>query len=243
MYSILPAPFADWESANMRYIMVFFPFVGIFIGAGMYFLIKLCLYFNISAVFFAALAACLPVILSGGIHMDGFIDTADALGSNAEPEKRLEILKDPRTGAFGVLACGLYLVLSLGIWHQYFQNPVYPLSLLLVFTIPRILTALFVVRGKAAKNSGLLHLFKDSADRKASFVILFALLLGFFVLGFDIDIYFGLAVILVSALISLVFSRRTSKLFGGLTGDLAGFLTVFTELALLFTLTAFSAVI
>ena len=49
------------------------------------------------------------------IHMDGFLDTMDALNSYGSREKKLEILKDSRTGAFAVIGFGLYLVASLAL--------------------------------------------------------------------------------------------------------------------------------
>ena len=45
----------------------------------------------------------LPVVVTGGIHLDGFGDTLDALASHAEPERKREILKDPRAGIFAVI--------------------------------------------------------------------------------------------------------------------------------------------
>lgn len=60
----------------------------------------------------------LPVLVNGGIHMDGFLDTMDALNSYGSREKKLEILKDSRTGAFAVIGFGLYLVASLALWSE-----------------------------------------------------------------------------------------------------------------------------
>ena len=60
----------------------------------------------------AALLTLFPLWYTGGIHMDGFLDTADALGSNAPRERKLEILKDPHAGAFALISCGAVLLLS-----------------------------------------------------------------------------------------------------------------------------------
>lgn len=69
-------------------------------------------------VVFAGVMTLLPVLVNGGIHMDGFLDTMDALNSYGSREKKLEILKDSRTGAFAVIGFGLYLVASLALWSE-----------------------------------------------------------------------------------------------------------------------------
>ena len=68
--------------------------------------------------FFAAAAACLPLLITGGIHMDGFMDTVDALASHQSRERKLEILKDSACGAFAVLYCGVYLLLSFALYYE-----------------------------------------------------------------------------------------------------------------------------
>ena len=71
-----------------------------------------------SGVLFAAAAACLPLLITGGIHMDGFMDTVDALASHQSRERKLEILKDSACGAFAVLYCGVYLLLSFALYYE-----------------------------------------------------------------------------------------------------------------------------
>ena len=58
----------------------------------------------------------LPVLVSGGIHTDGFIDTVDALSSYGDKEKKLEILKDPHTGAFAIIGAIMYYLLFFWIY-------------------------------------------------------------------------------------------------------------------------------
>lgn len=71
-----------------------------------------------SMFLFASIAVCIPLLVTGGIHMDGYMDTVDALSSHQSVEKKLEILKDPNAGAFAVIYCGIYLLLSLGLFYQ-----------------------------------------------------------------------------------------------------------------------------
>ena len=121
MYSKIPVPPADWTKENKAYVMCFFPWVGAVIGAltlGVYSL-KEWMHqagFGFPDFFFTALLVMIPVWVTGGIHLDGYLDTQDALHSYQSRERKLEILKDPHTGAFAVIAGICYFVLDLGIY-------------------------------------------------------------------------------------------------------------------------------
>ena len=56
----------------------------------------------------------IPIIITGGIHLDGLLDTADALSSYKSMEEKLEILKDSHTGAFAIIVGGAWFILALG---------------------------------------------------------------------------------------------------------------------------------
>ena len=118
MYSKIPMPRADWEKENMRYMMCFFPFVGIVIGAlmvGWSFLSgKLGAGDSLRSVIYVLI----PVLVTGGIHLDGLLDTADALSSWQTRERRLEILKDSHAGAFAIIVCCGYFLAAFGIWTE-----------------------------------------------------------------------------------------------------------------------------
>ena len=116
MYSRVPMPGPDWEKEKMKYVMVFLPVVGAVVGAVFWGFGALCAYLSLPGLFRAAGLTAIPLVVTGGIHMDGFLDTADALASCQDRERKLEILKDSRTGAFAVIKGGLYLVCSLGVW-------------------------------------------------------------------------------------------------------------------------------
>ena len=108
MYSKIPTPEADWEKEKMRYVMCFFPLVGAVIGALICGWTLLCGSMAIGGGLRAAVYVLLPVLVTGGIHLDGYLDTCDALHSYAPKERKLEILKDPHTGAFAII-CGISL--------------------------------------------------------------------------------------------------------------------------------------
>ena len=92
MYSRIPVPQVEWKEENRRYSLGFFPLVGAVTG-GLVFLWRL-LCGNISAGpwIFAAGAVLIPVLVTGGIHLDGFCDVTDAKASYGDREKKLEIM-------------------------------------------------------------------------------------------------------------------------------------------------------
>ncbi len=164
MYSRIPVPRVDWKKENMRYAMCFFPMIGVVIGAVMYLAGWLLDKTSVGGLFRGVVFTLIPIIITGGIHMDGFMDTMDALGSWGDREKKLEILKDSHAGAFAILGMGCYLMWSVAVWSEL------PAEVLRVcgvsFVLSRALSGFSVVTFPAARNSGLLKMFQDGAQKK-----------------------------------------------------------------------------
>ena len=110
MYSRIPVPYGNWHKKEMRYSIGLFPVVGVVIGVmtwlwlwGMHWIAAEGMTDLPEVVILLAsilIAAILPVLVTGGIHVDGFMDTSDAFHSWAEQRKKLQILSDPHIGAF-----------------------------------------------------------------------------------------------------------------------------------------------
>ena len=77
MYSKIPMPNIDWKKENMKYAMCFFPLVGLVIGIIMAAWMYLAKFLAIGSILFAGIATIIPVIITGGIHIDGFCDTVE----------------------------------------------------------------------------------------------------------------------------------------------------------------------
>ncbi|WP_293392433.1 adenosylcobinamide-GDP ribazoletransferase [Nevskia sp.] len=109
----LPTPqVRDFEPADLTRCAVWFPLVGLIIGAllaGLAMLVR-----DQHPAFAALLVLALWVWVTGGLHLDGLADLADALGAaHRDPKRFFEVLKDPHLGSFGVLALVLMLLAKL----------------------------------------------------------------------------------------------------------------------------------
>ena len=68
MYSAIPVPQVNWEKQTMRWALGFLPLIGVLIGVIELFWFEFCVYFGAAGVFYAVIAALIPLAVSGGIH-------------------------------------------------------------------------------------------------------------------------------------------------------------------------------
>ncbi len=229
-YSALPVPQFEWNERNMKYAICFFPAVGLICGGALWGWYQLCLMLGISGVLFAAMAVCIPLLITGGIHMDGYMDTVDALASHQPRERKLEIMKDSSSGAFAVIYCGVYLLLSLGLFYELYERRQI-LDFCLAFVLSRALSAFCAVSLPNARKSGMLCAYTERAEKRnaARCMILAAALTGTAMLCLS-PIPGGTAVLFAAA-VMLWYRRFAMKTFGGVTGDTSGFFLQLCELA------------
>ena len=237
MYSKIPMPQSEWTEENQRYVMCFFPLVGLVIG-GLIFIWHLFyeimpLKKGVGEIFFAAFVILISMTVSGGIHADGFLDTQDALSSYASREKKLEILKDPRAGAFAIISGIVYFLLYLATYSQLVSfgkgDEAIWILLALSFVLSRAFSGLSVVSFPLAKNSGLLAMFKDRAKRG----VVKMWMLGYIFITGGVSMWispiYGGLIILTFLLVFLYYYRMSKKTFGGITGDIAGWFVQVSE--------------
>lgn len=228
MYSKIPMWRVDWNEKNMKYALCFFPVVGVVIGCVIFLVGNLLLHIGCNVLCFAGIMTLLPILISGGIHMDGFMDTMDARSSYGDRERKLEILKDSHAGAFAILGLGCYLVFSLAVWSEVTkeQLPVIAAG----FVLSRAMSGFSVVNFRAARSSGLGKTFQDGAQKiRVSIVMILWFLLagaGMVVVGGIL----GCAAIVAALLVFWYYHHVAMKEFGGMTGDLAGYFLELCEL-------------
>ena len=233
-FSRIPMPRIDYNEKNTKYSLCFFPLVGAVVGALVYLVFLLCEWLGVGSVLRAALMLAVPVLLTGGIHLDGYCDTVDALSSFAPREKKLEILKDSRSGAFAIIYCVLWFALY-GAALAEIGKAIVVVSLGFVFS--RALSALAVVNFRAARADGMGAHEKKSANRRAVNVAM-AIWLILSASGMIlINPLCGVVGILAALLSFLYYRVRAYRQFGGFTGDLAGWFLQICELVICLAVT------
>ena len=228
MYSKVPVPQFEWKEEDMKYIFCFFPWVGALIGGCVYFWNYLCSSFHIGTLCHVMIGAAIPVFLTGGIHMDGFIDTMDALHSYSPKERKLEILKDSHIGAFAVIMLAVLGMVFLGAFSE-----IKDITLLKVvccgFFLSRCLCGISVVSFPLAKKDGMLFLFADSSHKrivKGSLYIQSIACIGCMLYW---SVFAGLLVAVVACAALGYYFYRSRKELGGVNGDTSGCFVVLCE--------------
>lgn len=231
MYSKIPMPRASWEKENMRYVMCFFPWVGAVIGA----LFTLWGVFGrlvpIGHTLYTVVLLLIPVVITGGIHLDGLLDTADALSSYQSRERRLEILKDSHAGAFAVIVCVVYFFAYFGLLSE--LSGTFVSLIAMGFFFSRTLSGYAITVFSCARESGLAATFSGSADKRVARI---ALLVQMTVCGLLMllkSLWAGGAAVAAALLCFWYYHHMAKKKFGGITGDLAGWFLQVCELCML----------
>lgn len=222
MFSRLPVPRTEWNEENQRGLLAAFPLMGVVVGAAAVGWGLLCRALEVSPLLCGVGFALLPLLITGGIHMDGFCDTVDALASHGSQEKKQEILKDSHIGAFAVIGLCAYFLLYTALAAELEQSLARLLSYGLIFVFSRGVGALGLLWLPRARTSGLAHLLAQTASRRAVWGIL-----GVWVIAAAAGmLVFGRLPGLMALLAGLVcfawFCRIARREFGGVSGDLVG---------------------
>ncbi len=234
MYSRIPVPEIEWNEKNHRYSLCFFPFIGLIIGFFEYLWGTFCEYYITGRFFYSVIAVAIPVMITGGIHLDGFCDVLDAKYSYAEKEKKLEIMKDSRVGAFAVIGIVIYFLVQSGFYSEISSENSF-LSMTALFVISRALSGIGAITLKCAKKNGTLQNFSEPADRKITVFVLISVYTLCILWLIYIDILCGIGILAVSVLCFLYYRHFSYKTFGGITGDLAGYFLQMCEIVMLGT--------
>lgn len=231
MYSRIPMPKVEWNEKSMKYILCFFPFVGAVTGGISVLAAWICKKMGIGILLQSVFLTILPLLVNGGIHMDGFLDTVDAKSSFQSKEDRLRILKDPNTGAFAVIYGIIYLLLYFGLLTEITEKGL--IMVAVGYFYSRALSGFSVVTFKGARKDGMAASTAKSANKTVKWILLLEICLCG-VVYILLQPVLGVACVIVGILVFLYYRNMAYSLFGGVTGDLAGYFLQCCELAILF---------
>lgn len=215
---------SDWTEGDSGRASVWYPFVGLIIGALAWLAWKGTM-LAFPPLVAGLLTVAIWVVLTGGLHLDGLADCCDGLFVSAAKERRLEIMKDPHVGAFGVI--GLSLVILLKVAALTSLASASSFSILLAASLARwcILPAGLL---PLARPSGMGADFAKGFQR--SFIVWGALIP--LVIGIALGLRGVLAILAGIATAGLILRLAKSRI-GGVTGDVFGMLVEIVETVVL----------
>jgi len=219
LLTIVPVRYREPISARAY---AYFPLVGLLIG-----LFLVAANFLLRAVFAnpvaAALLLALWVIISGGLHLDGFADACDGLFAATTRERRLEILQDVHLGTFG--AVGLIVLLIIKFVAIASAPSFAPI---LLAPILGRWAMVFAATFPLARSGGMAAVFRAGLTRRIVFAATIFTALGCTFFG-----AFGFAVFIVAFAVALFIARLALNRLGGLTGDIYGMICESVEVGAL----------
>lgn len=229
MYSRIPMPRVEWKEENRRFSLCFFPLIGAVTGGLILLWQWICGLPDIGVFVNAAVCVLIPVLVTGGIHIDGFCDTTDALASCADRQKKLAIMSDPHIGSFAVIGLCAMFLLQFSLFCEVRNFAVTAVG----YVLSRALSGLCAVTMKSAKNEGALQNFVKPAHRKITLFTLIIIALASSAGMFILNIYAGAAACAAAVICLLIYRITAYRNFGGITGDTEGWFLQITETALL----------
>lgn len=224
----LPLPAINFDEKACGRATLFFPVVGLFLGA-LLAVLAWAAGFLFPAGVKASLIVVGMVILTGGMHLDGFMDSIDGLFSGRPRERKLEIMRDSRVGAFGVIGVICLLLLKYNLLLE-LPDAVLFKVLLVLPVLSRWGMTIAVIAFPYARPEGLGKSYAlQSSIRELIGSTIFSVIVAILVLGLQ-----GFWLVALAALATWFLGKKVVKELGGLTGDIYGFINELLEMALLF---------
>lgn len=216
----VPLPVAcPWNKNTIKWALRFYPIVGIVIGLilNSVFLIEP----NVPNLFIAFLLLTIWIFITGGLHLDGWMDVADAIGSNAPLEKKWLIMKDPHIGSFAVISLLFLIGWKFAFLYgfissdSHFQS-LFSVTLIAAPALARMGALLLLFYLPAAKTQGLAWEWKKHMSYIDLVIAIVPMLLM-------IGLYPFLSFFILSFFLFLLFyALWVRHVFKGINGDLIG---------------------
>ena len=229
MFCGIPLPFHIWDEKLTALMIANFPLVGAVIGTIWWLAAVLLITLPLPLMLTAAFLSLVPFFIAGFIHLDGYMDTSDALLSWRPLEDKLRILTDSRVGAFAVIMLGILLMLQFSAMYEVVQSGRYLALVIAISVVSRCCSALsiFTLPHIPQSNYGSLIKQNIGISHKVFVVIIAmsAIAAAFIYAGF-----YGVVTVLAVAAGYAAAIAYAFKGFKGISGDLLGYALVISEL-------------
>ncbi len=230
MFTVIPLPHNIWDDEGGKHIMKFYPVIGLIVGLIWFGVYKLLSIIGASTMITAAITMLTPFLLTGMLHLDGFMDVCDALLSRRDKQEKLRILKDSHTGAFAVIALVMLFIVTFAATYTVIDMNKNSIGLIFIPMISRSLIGYLLLSKESMKGSSLGAFFKKGTGTVDKVLLMVALVIA----SVLTVVFFGVVgTIIPSAMIILMILlvNNCCKEFDGMSGDTAGFGLVMAEVA------------
>ena len=244
MYTRVPVRLKNLTEEDTAHSLVFLPLAGALTGGLMYGFFVLPVRRSLPSLTMVCVLSLLPLLVTGGFHVDGYMDTLDAISSLKSREEKLNILKDPHIGAFAVIR----LLMLAGVWtgslsvlvESENEAPLY-VHMLSFFTVRAACGVLASVLPKA-KKEGMLVMEVRQIKKADVAALLLQLVIGC-VLMAAVCPPAGLTACVALFGFMLYYRWLCLREFGGVTGDTSGYFVTGAEMLIVFTLAVSSVIL
>ncbi len=193
----------------------FFPVVGLVVGVALLVVrhIGLAVF---PPVILASFLIVAEVLVTGGLHIDGFMDSMDGLYSGRDRDRKLEIMKDSRVGSFGALGLACLLLIKFVFYVELLKLDM--VGWLLAVPVFGRWCMVYAIRFfPYLRQQGLGNPYSDCTGNREFTFATFVLLLTL-----AVTLREGALVFLIPVLLIHIWARRVDNTMGGLTGDIYG---------------------
>ena len=225
MFCSIPCPWKKWEEKARPYMLLFLPVIGLEIGILWVLLDTLLSHFAIPKLVCGLAMCALPYLVTGFIHLDGFMDVTDAVCSWRDLERRRQILKDSHVGSFAVVWC-VFLLIGGVVFFASVPAEAPGMCLLFVPVVSRCCSAMAVLMLKPMSTSQYAQNMDTPKWHAAVLAILTLLCVA---VGFIFWGKYGFVLLGGLAGYGLAL-RRSYRSLEGMNGDISGYCLTISEL-------------
>jgi len=231
--TIIPVKIKHVDEQKIAKAMVYFPLMGLLLGFALIGINNLFLYLNFPEFSINIILVISLIILTGGIHMDGLADTADAFLSRKNKEEMLAIMRDSHIGVMGVLSLISIILLKIAFLSSI--NTPLKITSLLLMCVPSRWSMVFVMfLFPYARREGKAKVFISGINLKI-FILSTIITLACVFAIWKIK---GVLVFMVIAAVSYITGKFINRKIGGITGDTLGAINELTEIIILLSVYA-----
>ena len=225
-----------WDEEARPYMLAWLPTVGLIMGLIWAFIYWLAARFGLHPMALAAIMVWLPFILSGFMHVDGYMDVNDAVMSRGTLEKKRAILKDSRCGTFAIVSFIFLVLTEFGFMYGALDKDVSidPVRLVMIMIMARSFSGLMMATRRPMDTSQYVSMKRDRKAEAFMLIQLAVYLAAGMILGAEFSkVLLTACVSVIGTIIPILLAERDLQ---GMNGDIAGYGILWGEMLGIVTL-------